>query len=59
VLKSTMFDGHREKFKTYLNGKEKLGKCLICDDRVRKSDSYVTTSEGYTHKTCLKEWRSR
>ncbi|MDY6788575.1 MAG: hypothetical protein SVV03_01290 [Candidatus Nanohaloarchaea archaeon] len=35
----------------------KLGKCLICGERVRTSHDYLTTSEGYTHKNCLKEWR--
>lgn len=37
---------------------DKLGKCLICGERVRTSQNYITTSEGYTHKKCLREWRS-
>lgn len=29
------------------------GKCIICGDRVRGSDQYITAVEGYTHRKCI------
>ena len=33
---------------------KKLGKCVLCSERVRTNQRYLTASEGYTHKECLK-----
>lgn len=51
-----MLDSILENSQTKLKG-NKLGKCLICKERVRTSQKYITTGEGYAHKNCLKEWR--
>lgn len=50
-----------EKLKTasnrpYGRKDDRLGKCLICGERVRTAQSYITTREGYTHRKCLKKW---
>jgi hypothetical protein len=54
-----MLDTILENGRTRLKAKgNKLGKCLICRERVRTSQSYITTGEGYAHRNCLKEWRN-
>jgi len=60
MLNKVMSNRHGEKFSTYIGEKmdKNLGKCLICGERVKNSQRYLTVSEGYTHKGCLKEWRS-
>jgi len=32
----------------------KLGRCLICNERVKKDDLYITAEEGYAHTACIK-----
>ncbi|MFO7793980.1 MAG: hypothetical protein R6V35_03305 [Candidatus Nanohaloarchaea archaeon] len=32
----------------------KLGKCLICGERVDTEEIYITATEGYAHTHCLK-----
>ncbi|MFB6116848.1 MAG: hypothetical protein ABEK10_05065 [Candidatus Nanosalina sp.] len=32
---------------------QRLGKCIICNQRVKTSHTYLTTAEGYTHRSCL------
>ena len=34
-----------------------LGKCLICGERVKSDEIYVTAEEGYAHTNCLKNSR--
>lgn len=35
----------------------RLGRCLICRERVKTNHEHIVASEGYAHKTCLEEWR--
>ncbi|MFB6144871.1 MAG: hypothetical protein ABEJ99_00015 [Candidatus Nanohaloarchaea archaeon] len=55
VLKALMSESIADRKKIY-QGK-KLGRCLICGERVRTSQNHLTTAEGYTHKSCLKTWK--
>ena len=60
MLETLLSEEHRRKLNPSTQAQEgkKLGKCVLCSDRVRTSQRYLTTSEGYTHKQCLKEWRT-
>ena len=31
----------------------KLGRCIVCGDRVKKESDYLTTVDGYCHRDCL------
>lgn len=33
----------------------KLGKCLVCGDRVFKNQSYIEAEEGHAHRGCAME----
>ena len=33
----------------------KLGKCVLCSDRVFKTENYVESTDGYAHIGCLIE----
>ena len=59
MLRTILTDDYREPFKTCGDLiDEKLGKCLICEDRVRKNQNYLTTAEGYVHGNCLQQWKA-
>lgn len=59
MLKTLLSEERRRKLKTSTEDEgKKLGKCVLCGERVKTDQRYLTTSEGYTHKACLKEWRT-
>lgn len=59
MLQMVVPERHRQRFKNSPTSEKrgKLGNCPICEERVRKKHEYLTTSEGYTHRKCLREWK--
>lgn len=33
----------------------RLGKCVLCGDRVFSDESFIKTSDGYCHRNCITE----